>query len=467
MKSVLFFLSFLSCFSQFGYAQMTLEVTAMHQLTPLLDDIYVAGSFNNWDPADPNSKLTYNGTSWTIDISGENNSTIEFKFTRGVDWSTVEGGANGSYIPNRTVQFQNGNTQQFQISGWGDLDGIHSVTSQVRILDMDFEMPQLQRTRRIWICFPQDYFTSSTYYPVCYMHDGQNVFDAATSFAGEWQADETMQAKNVPNCASTIIVAIDNGGASRIDEYAPFLNAEYNEGGQGDEYAAFIVETLKPYIDQNFRTLADRANTSTAGSSLGALISMYMMVEYNNVFSKAGIFSPAFWFNPEIYDLATAGSMATDTQIHFVCGDSESAGMVGDMQEMVDIAANQNLNYTSAVVSGGQHNEYYWSLQFPAFVDDVLSCITAVEQPAIDILFQHVYPNPVRDTLQINFNGTSNLGIIIFDATGKTVINKYIDKPGNIDVSQLPAGLYYLRTTYFPNPATWNLSSDTVKFIKE
>lgn len=448
-------------------AYMTILVNATPQLTPLLDDIYIAGSMNDWNEGSEDFQLIHNNDgTWSINLEGIQNETIEFKFTRG-SWAKVEGNTLGAYMPNRSATFVNGTTTTLTIEGWEDIAGSHTVTEDVRILDTDFSIPQLDRTRRIWICFPEDYFTSDIYYPVCYMHDGQNVFDAATSFSGEWQVDETMLAQFVPDCANTIIVGIDNGGVHRLDEYAPFVNAEYNEGGEGASYAAFAVETLKPFIDENFRTLTDRANTSTAGSSLGALISMYMLIEYNNVFSKAGIFSPAFWFNQEIYDLAEAGSMATDTEIHFVCGDNESGGMVSDMQQMVDIAEAQNLEYTSTVQTGGQHSEYYWQQQFPAFVDDILSCVTSITQPTIEVVYQSVYPNPVKDTLQIDFDGSNNLGVLILDATGKTVINQYFEKPGSINVSQLPAGTYFIRTTYFPNPATWNLSSDTVKFIKE
>ncbi|MFN0032795.1 MAG: alpha/beta hydrolase-fold protein [Flavobacteriales bacterium] len=378
---------------------MTIQINAAPQLTPLLDDIYIAGTMNNWSEGSEDYKLTHNqdGT-WSINIEGTQNETMEFKFTRG-SWSKVEGNALGAYIPNRTATFVNGTTTTLSIEGWEDIAGTHTVTEYVRILDTDFAIPQLGRTRRIWICFPQDYFSSDMHYPVCYMHDGQNVFDAATSFAGEWNADETMLTANVPECANAIIVGIDNGGLSRMDEYSPWLNAEYNEGGEGQEFAAFIAETLKPFIDETFRTLPDRIHTSTAGSSLGALISMYMLVEYNNVFSKAGIFSPAFWFNEEIYQFAENNPMSADTRIHFVCGDDESTGMVGDMQQMVDIAQTQGLQVTATVHAGGQHSEYYWSLQFPDCYPDMFDCLLAVQENNLPLLYS--FPNPTSDSIQI------------------------------------------------------------------
>ncbi len=447
-------------------AYMSFLINTTPQLTPLLDEIYIAGSMNDWAEGSEVYKLTHNddGT-WIINLEGTQNETLEFKFTRGL-WQKVEGNALGAYIPNRTTTFVNGTTITLTIEGWEDIAGAHTITDHVRILDTDFEMPQLNRSRRIWICFPQDYFTSDLHYPVCYMHDGQNVFDAATSFAGEWQVDENMLAQFVPDCANTIIVAIDNGGAHRLDEYAPFINAEYNEGGEGASYTAFVVETLKPFMDANFRTLSDRSNTSTAGSSLGALISMYMLIEYNNVFSKAGIFSPAFWFNPEIYDLAETGSMAIDTEIHFVCGDNESRGMVGDMQQMVDIAEVQNLDYTSTVQLGGQHNEYYWALQFPAFMDDVLSCVSATFELWGDEKIL-VYPNPTSDTIFLELDKGILGNVQLINAQGQILsCSDAGENAVSLNIKNLEAGVYTLYISYMPY-LTSTAVGKSFKFIKE
>ena len=89
-----------------------------------------------------------------------------------------------------------------------------------------------------------------------------------------------------------IVVGIDNGGADRLNEYSPWVNAQYG-GGQGDEYIEFLVSTLKPYIDANYRTLPGRNTTGIMGSSMGGLISMYGFSERQDIFAKAGMFSPA------------------------------------------------------------------------------------------------------------------------------------------------------------------------------
>ncbi|MBK9791523.1 MAG: hypothetical protein IPP60_00035 [Sphingobacteriales bacterium] len=88
---------------------------------------------------------------------------------------------------------------------------------------------------------------------------------------------------------SAIVVAIANGEIDRIDEYSAWNNPTYG-GGDGDKYAQFLVNTLKPYIDANYRTLSDRMFTAIGGSSLGGLIAYYTALEFDTVFSKALIF---------------------------------------------------------------------------------------------------------------------------------------------------------------------------------
>src|SRR5688572_7394439 len=171
-----------------------------------------------------------------------------------------------------------------------------TLAENAYILDEAFYMPQLQRSRRIWLYLPPEYSASGKSYPVIYMHDGQNLFDATTAFGGaEWGIDETLN--TVKN--KCIIVGIDNGGAKRINEYN-FYDNEQHGAGEGRAYVSFIVDTLKPYIDKTYRTLADRDHTFTAGSSLGGLISFYAAMWYPQVFGGGGIFSPAFWIVPHI-----------------------------------------------------------------------------------------------------------------------------------------------------------------------
>ena len=174
----------------------------------------------------------------------------------------------------------------------------HTIVGNVTIIE-DFNMPELGRTRDIWIYVPADYENStSKYYPVLYMHDGQNLFDVITSTAGEWGIDETLEDffKN-GETEGVIVVGIENGDAHRTQEYSPWEFQYDNEilGGEGDAYVDFIVNTLKPHIDENYRTLPNRENTGIAGSSMGGLISLYAGIKYQGIFSKVCAMSSSFW----------------------------------------------------------------------------------------------------------------------------------------------------------------------------
>ncbi len=222
--------------------------------------------------------------------------------------------------------------------------------------------PEYDNSKRIWVYLPEEYNKKTKQrYPVVYMADGQNVFDAKTSFSGEWRVDETLDSLQ----AKVIIVAVEHGGDKRLEELTPYKNAEYGGGG-ADKYLDFIMYTLKPHIDATYRTKPGKADTGIFGSSLGGLMAYYAVINYPDTFGMAGVFSPAFWINPEIFDL----SMYADTinaKIYFMAGDAESEDMVPDMQRMVKLATEkakaQGL-IKSKVVAGGQHNEKLWAKEF-------------------------------------------------------------------------------------------------------
>jgi predicted alpha/beta superfamily hydrolase len=448
------------------YSAMTIQITSWPQLTPMLDTIYLAGDFNNWNEGDPAFKMIEQNNVFTIEIEGVENQSIEFKFTRG-SWSSVEGNNLGSYIANRTATFHNNTVLALSVSGWEDLAGAHTITENVRLLDSNFDMPQLNRKRRIWIYLPNNYDSSNTHYPVIYFHDGQNVFDNATSFSGEWQLDETLENNMIAGCNEVIVVAIDNGGVSRIDEYAPWINTAYDEGGEGIAYATFVVETLKPLIDQNFRTLPDRQNTCTAGSSLGALIAMYLFTEHNDVFSKAGIFSPAFWFNEEIYTLAENSTFDSNSELYFVCGDNESADMVNDMEQMRDIVmangiAETNVNYS--VQNGGTHSEYWWRQYFPGMYQSMYTCASSMVNSNEENELR-IYPNPVNDLIQFSESLEQLFEIQIRDSAGKEIIIQTKLTNRALDVSALKAGMYTM-TCSFTNETSGSIIKRSISFIK-
>ncbi|MBU6213974.1 MAG: hypothetical protein KGP01_05980 [Actinomycetales bacterium] len=161
-------------------------------------------------------------------------------------------------------------------------------------------MPQYadgrSRTIRIWTPKAYDPADTNRRYPVLYMHDGQNLFDASTSFAGEWEVDETVSALMADGYRGAIVVGVDNS-ADRLNELSPPWPR--NPGTpitapSGDKYASFIVSTVKPYVDAHFNTLPGRDTTGVGGSSMGGIISFYMGLTYPAVFGKVLAFSPSF-----------------------------------------------------------------------------------------------------------------------------------------------------------------------------
>src|SRR5690606_14686777 len=130
---------------------------------------------------------------------------------------------------------------------------------------------------------PPSYAGSGRHYPVIYMHDGQNLFDDDLSFAGAWHVDETME-RLAPEGIEAIVVGVSNLAYARLDEYSPFADPALGGGGRGRQYVRFLVETLKPQVDAQFRTRRDAAATAVAGSSMGGLISLFALLHRPDVF---------------------------------------------------------------------------------------------------------------------------------------------------------------------------------------
>lgn len=436
-------------------AQVTFTLQSLPSYTPAGDSIYIAGDFTGWEPGASQYMLHKNPEGkWAITIATQAaGSKINFKFTRG-SWETVEKGQSGEEINNRTYTFGNSAAAvDVTIYNWanGGGGGNSTAADNVKIMSTDFYMPQLDRTRRIWIYFPPAYETSGISYPVLYMHDGQNLFDVTTAFAGEWEVDETLnkladQGKHVP-----LVVGIDNGGGDRIAEYTPWSNPQYG-GGDGDKYMQFIVETLKPYIDQHYRTLPDRENTGIMGSSIGGLVSQYGSLKYQDVFSKAGLFSPSYWFSDSVWSFTHNTGKQQDMRIYQLCGDNESAGMVGDMKRMndslINIGFSQDHIYNK-VVAGGQHNEKLWREAFgEAYAWLFNTYVNAIsDKPANNVI--GCFPNPVEDILTFRA-GEKNVfdTLQIIDMKGGCVLTISKVKENKINVRNLAPGTYILRCFY-------------------
>ena len=228
-------------------------------------------------------------------------------------------------------------------------------------------MPGLDRQRTLRIYVPPSYLTSQRRYPVLYMHDGQNLFDAATSYVGEWGVDESLDDLARTHGLEVIVVGIDHGQDKRLSELSPWAHPKYGSA-EGQQYMDFVVQTVKPWVDQHYRTMSDRLNTAILGSSLGGLLSHYAVHQYPHIFGMAGLFSPSYWFSEEVYKMTKELPVPQDTRLYFLVGDKEGTGTVANVHRMAALersVGHPKANLQTVVSPLGEHNEAFWRAGFP------------------------------------------------------------------------------------------------------
>jgi predicted alpha/beta superfamily hydrolase len=236
-----------------------------------------------------------------------------------------------------------------------------SAVGNIKIL-RGLESPELGNSRDILVYLPPTYDGSERRYPVIYMHDGQNLFDAATSFAGEWAVDQTLESASEQGLEA-IVVGIPNAGADRTNEYSPFKDEKHG-GGRGDLYVDFLVKTVKPLIDESFRTLPESRYTGIAGSSMGGIISIYAFFREPTVFGFAGVMSPAFWFaGGQIFDYIKSAPFAPG-RLYLDVGTKEGQQTLLDVQRMRDLLLGKGYrlgwDLLCVIDEGASHNEAAW-----------------------------------------------------------------------------------------------------------
>ena len=443
-------LAFFLLLFQLSLGQVTLKITSLPSNTPADAKIYLAGDFNSWNAVDPAYILQSDG-SGNLEITiPEGSGKMEFKFTRG-SWPTVEGNASGTFLPNRNFTFTGvPQTINLTILSWEDLGGgtaTSTAAANVEILNTAFYMPQLETSRKIWLYLPPDYYTSTKTYPVLYMEDGQNLFDNATSFAGEWQVDETLNKLFNEGDYGAIVVGINNG-PERLNEYSPWINSQYNAGGKGDKYMAFVAETLKPYMDSNYRTKSAPEFNALIGSSMGGLISFYGACEFPNQFEKVGALSPSFWFalTDEKNYITNNTNDISKLKMYFVAGQNESSAMVPDINTIKDLLFTKGMtatNINTKFDSYGTHSESYWRGEFGGVYQWLFADVNLANENHKASKFE---------IKQINNNEIWANGIVgktsfdLIAITGQKIKNIQITNGKNRLPDNLSLGLYILKT---------------------
>jgi len=333
--------------------------------------VFVVGNFNNWPVGDQQYELVKTGPgAYEISLSlTELPETLEYKYVRDGSWDYVELNDAQKERHNRKIKKEAG-TITDRVHHWRS-DGFSfnkALLPKIEVLSESFELPDLIRTRRIAALLPHDYYESDKRYPVLYLQDGQNLFDDYAPF-GNWAVDKRLAFLAERGMGDVIIVAIDHAGDKRIVEFTPSSTKTKWGKGEGKKYARFLTKTLKPYVDQHFRTLPDWEHTGIGGSSMGGLISIYAGMMYPQVYGKLMIFSPSLWLTPNIPFQLLNISRPYSGRVYLYGGGKESATMVPNLQRLMkalnQYAADQKPVFELSVDPEGEHNEHRWGIEFP------------------------------------------------------------------------------------------------------
>ncbi|MFW5652600.1 MAG: alpha/beta hydrolase-fold protein [Planctomycetota bacterium] len=375
-----------------GLVTVTIIVESVPEATPNQATLYLTGnhaSLGPWRPAGRALEQTDDDAGrWRTALRLPDGFQLEFKITRGT-WDTVEKGARGEEIDNRVATANEDDVIHINVAAWADggrgdsgsaSDTASSITGNVEVIEA-FRSDVLNNERRIVVYLPPGYREEPHQrYPVLYMHDGHNLFDRSTAaFGVEWEADETAERLIAEGEIEPLIIVGIYTNKNRLAELSDVVDAGRSDGGRGAEYAHFLVHELKPHIDEAFRTKPGREHTGVAGSSLGGLMSLYLVERHPEVFSRCAAVSPALRWGDEALTRrwrASPESLPLDrTKFWIDVGTAElvadvaAASYVQAVERLVNVLRAANLNrgedYEFVIDDGAAHNEAAWSRRFP------------------------------------------------------------------------------------------------------
>ncbi len=345
--------------------------------------LYLAGNFNNW--SEEHLKIGYipkKNEVITVILPEVSSGDLELKISRG-DWNSLSATKDGKLELPHVSRIQRDTEVYLSIDAWRDLFPKSTASKQVHVLDDHFFFPELNVYRKVWIYLPKSYSNSAEHFPVLYMHDGQHLFDEATSVgrAGpiEWMVDETLDESDYPS----IIVAIDHAKTYDLRQQEYMINPGHGtEKPQGWAYLEDIVCSLKPYVDEHYRTLTDPQNTAIVGSSLGGLLNIYAGLKYPEIFGTAVAFSPSIWMDEEkLYHysrekLKENNLLRNQQEFYFYIGYRERRYRKMDSQNNMKLDLDRYYSWLLENFKGelkleintdGKHGAIYWQLAFREF----------------------------------------------------------------------------------------------------
>ena len=336
--------------------------------------VYLSGNFNNWTTQDRRflmKKISKGKYEFTFPEGQEFEQELIYKFTKG-DWSEVEIDRYGNRTPNR-VWNNDKPTKVEKVAKWRRnwLPYRPSQLPIIRLVSEEFEIPQLNKTRKVWALLPHDYYTSEEKYPVLYLHDAQNLFNENAEF-GNWQIDKKLAVMSDYGIGKIIIVAVEHGESERLQEYN--VGKTVLGIGSGKKYIRFITDTLKPFIDKTYRTKPEREFTGIGGSSMGGLVSIFSGLIYPEVFGKLMVFSPSLWVIPKIKLGFLDFFEPQETRLYLYAGGDESETMVKHVTKfrkrlLKRESLKGKMKVHLSINEEGKHSETYWSDEFPKAIE--------------------------------------------------------------------------------------------------
>jgi predicted alpha/beta superfamily hydrolase len=352
--------------------------------------VFVAGNIEvlgQWRP--DGLRLTpIDATNLQGEFEAEVDMEVEFKITRG-SWTAVEKGANGGDIPNRKIKVissSDGSPQKVEIvvENWSKSETRKKTITGTLDRYSEFTSKHLSEKRQITVWLPPGYGTTSTELAVLYLQDGQNLFDESTAIFGvEWGVDETLTRLIETNKIPPLIVVGIWNTKARLQEYTFTADERVGSGGEGERYLKFLVEELKPFIDQNYRTLSGPKGTWIGGSSLGGLFSLYASAKRPDVFGGCFAWSPSLhWDSERLLDETENGTLTwTGTELWLSMGESEGATVesrhsnVARAERLLAlIRDSQKADLLKGKFFAGElgfHQEKSWKFQFPVAVEEM------------------------------------------------------------------------------------------------
>ena len=230
-----------------------------------------------------------------------------------------------------------------------------------------------RRTLRVWL--PESYDGVKSF-PCLYMSDGQNIVNKYTTAFGDWNLSEIVHQIKEKYNQEIIIVGLDcpKKEIERIKEYSPssdyiddVTNIKKEIKNYGDDTASFIVNVIKPLIDNTFKTKKEKQYTGFLGSSMGGIFSFHICTKFPKIFGFCGAFSPAFHifrdeFNDQYLKSINKNELM-DTKFYLYCGNKGYENKYPKPTKMLFDYLKKFVDKDNVILDIdelGEHNELTW-----------------------------------------------------------------------------------------------------------